>query len=87
MALFSSSQSRCAFRGHIGVQVDAEDLSRLRTVAPTLGCQVVQDGQSILVFDDRYGVCWEMTTSSYDDPRRLSTGTRMGRWLTIAQEH
>lgn len=71
---------------HIGMQVDAEDLARLRTVAATLRCQVVQDGQSILVFDDPYGVRWEMTTSSYDDPRRLSTGARMGRWLPIGQE-
>jgi catechol 2,3-dioxygenase-like lactoylglutathione lyase family enzyme len=62
-------------------------LSRLRTVAPILGCQVLQDGQTILVFDDPYRVRWEMTTSSYDDPRRLSTGARMGRWLTIGQEH
>jgi catechol 2,3-dioxygenase-like lactoylglutathione lyase family enzyme len=72
---------------HIGVQVDAQDLSRLRTVAPTLGCQAVQDGPTILVFDDPYKVRWEMTTSSYDDPRRLSTGARMGRWLTIGQQH
>lgn len=72
---------------HIGVQVDVEDLSRLRTVALTLGFQVVQDGQAILVFDDPYGVRWEMTNSSYDDPRRLSTGARMGRWLPIGQEH
>jgi len=68
------------------VQVDAQDLERLRTVAPTLGCQVVQDGPTILVFDDPYVVRWEMTTTSYDDPRRLSTGARAGRWLTIGKE-
>jgi len=67
--------------------LEAEELARLRVVAPTLGCQVVQDGQAILVFDDPYGVRWEMTTSSYEDPRRLSTGARMGRWLPIGQEH
>jgi catechol 2,3-dioxygenase-like lactoylglutathione lyase family enzyme len=68
---------------HIGIQVDMDDLAHLRTLAPTLGCQVVQDGQAILVFDDPYGVRWEMTTSAYDDPRRLSTGARLGRWLTL----
>jgi hypothetical protein len=71
---------------HIGVQVDAEDLARLRTVAPTLGCQIVQDAQAILVFDDPYDVRWEMTTITYDDPRRLSTGARLGRWLTLVRE-
>jgi catechol 2,3-dioxygenase-like lactoylglutathione lyase family enzyme len=72
--------------GHIGVQVDAEDLARLRTVAPTLGCKVVQEGQSIFVFDDPYGVRWEMTTTAFDDPRSLSTGARLGRWLTLVRE-
>jgi catechol 2,3-dioxygenase-like lactoylglutathione lyase family enzyme len=86
LALEEGSSSGGGRLSHIGVQVDAQDLSRLRTVAPTLRCQVVQDGQAILVFDDPYGVRWEMTTSSYDDPRRLSTGARMGRWLSIGQQ-
>ena len=86
LALEEGSSSGGGRLSHIGVQVEAEDLSRLRTVAPTLGCQVVQDGQAILVFDDPYGVRWEMTTSSYDDPRRLSTGARKGLWLTICQD-
>src|SRR5690349_9635954 len=63
---------------HVGVQVDAQDLERIRTVAPTMGCQVVQDGPTPLVFDDPYGVRWEMTTISYEDPRHLSTGVRTG---------
>jgi catechol 2,3-dioxygenase-like lactoylglutathione lyase family enzyme len=87
LALEAGSNSGGGRLSHIGVQVDAQELSRLRVVASTLGCQVVQDGQAILVFDDPYGVRWEMTTSSYDDPRRLSTGARMGRWLTIGQQH
>ena len=53
---------------HVGVQVDAQEVGRLRTMAPTLGCQVVQDGPTLLVFDDPYGVRWEVTTHSYDDP-------------------
>src|SRR5436189_5554072 len=51
LALEASSSSGGERLSHIGVQVDAQDLSRLRTVAPTLGCQIVQDGQAILVFD------------------------------------
>jgi len=86
LALEAGSSSGGGRLSHIGVQVDAEELSRLRVVASTLGCQVVQDGQAILVFDDPYGVRWEMTTSSYDDPRRLSTGARKGLWLTLGQD-
>src|SRR5262245_24638593 len=37
---------------HVGVRVDAQDLERLRSVAPALGCQVVQHSPTILVFDD-----------------------------------
>ncbi|HKF37774.1 MAG TPA: HAD-IA family hydrolase, partial [Ktedonobacteraceae bacterium] len=86
LALEDGASSAGGRLSHIGAQVDAEDLERLRTVAPTLGCQVVQDGPTILVFDDPYGVRWEVTTTSYDDPRRLSTGARAGRWLNIGQE-
>jgi catechol 2,3-dioxygenase-like lactoylglutathione lyase family enzyme len=86
LALEAGASSAGGRLSHIGVQVDTEDLSRLRTVAPTLGCRVVQDGKTLLVFDDPYGLRWEMTTSSYDDPRRLSTGARLGRWLTVGQD-
>jgi catechol 2,3-dioxygenase-like lactoylglutathione lyase family enzyme len=86
LALEGGASSGGGRLSHIGVQVDTEDLSRLRTVAPSLGCQVVQDVQSLLVFADPYGVRWEMTTSSYDDPRRLSTGARLGRWLPVGQD-
>lgn len=71
---------------HVGVQVDEEELERLQTVAPTLGCQIVQDGPTILVFDDPYGIRWEITTSSYENPRLLSTGARKGRWITLDRQ-
>src|SRR5712691_951751 len=44
---------------HIGVQVDALDLERLRTQAPTLGCHLTLDRPTIVVFDDPCGVRWE----------------------------
>jgi catechol 2,3-dioxygenase-like lactoylglutathione lyase family enzyme len=71
---------------HIGVQVDAPDLERLRTQAPALGCQLTLDKPTLLVFDDPYGVRWEVTTSSYDDPSRLSTGARTERWLDVSRQ-
>jgi len=46
---------------------------------------VVQDRPIILVFDDPYGVRWEVTTVAYDDPHRsLSTGARLGKWVKMA---
>lgn len=72
---------------HIGVQVDASDLERLRTQAPALGCQLTVDRPTLVVFDDPYGVRWEVTTSSYEDLSLLSTGARTGRWLNVNQQH
>jgi catechol 2,3-dioxygenase-like lactoylglutathione lyase family enzyme len=71
---------------HVGVQVDAQDLEHLRILAPSRGCQVVQDRPDLLIFDDLYGVRWEMTTNSYEDPRGLSTAARNGRWLNIGRK-
>ncbi len=71
---------------HIGVQVDAEDLERLRSQAPALGCQFTLNRPTLLVFDDPYGVRWEVTTFSYEDPSRLSTGARTGRWLDVSRQ-
>jgi catechol 2,3-dioxygenase-like lactoylglutathione lyase family enzyme len=71
---------------HLGLQVDAADLERLRMQAPASGCQVVMDRPTLLVFDDPYGVRWEVTTTSYEDPSRLSTGARLGHWLDVSQQ-
>ncbi len=70
---------------HIGVQVDAEDLAHLHGHAPAMGCQIALDGPMILVFDDPFGVRWEVTTIPFDDPSRLSSGARAGRWLEIGR--
>lgn len=87
LALEDGAGSEGGRLSHVGVQVDTQELERLRAVAPTLGCQVVQDGTAILVFDDPYGVRWELTTISFNDPRRLSTGARKGRWIDLGQKN
>jgi catechol 2,3-dioxygenase-like lactoylglutathione lyase family enzyme len=71
---------------HIGIQVDSADLERLRTQAPASGCQLTVDRPTLLVFDDPYGVRWEVSTTSYDDPASLSTGARAGRWLDVSRQ-
>ncbi len=68
---------------HIGVHVDAGELDRLRHDVSRLGCHMVHDHPTTLVFDDPYGVRWEPTTIDYTDPRQYSTGARAGKWLFV----
>lgn len=68
---------------HIGVQVSVSELDRLRHDALRLGCQVIHDQPTTLVFDDPYGVRWEPTTIDYTEPRQYSTGARAGKWLSV----
>ncbi len=68
---------------HIGVHVDAGELDRLRHAALRLGCRVIHDLPTTVVFDDLYGVRWEPTTIDYTDPRQYSTGVRIGKWLPV----
>ncbi len=68
---------------HIGVQVGAGELDRLRHAASRLGCHMIHDQPTTLVFDDPYGVRWEPTTIDYTHPRQYSTGARAGQWLSV----
>jgi catechol 2,3-dioxygenase-like lactoylglutathione lyase family enzyme len=68
---------------HVGVRVDEAELARLRETAPRLGCEIVTDRPQALVFDDPFGVRWELNTFAYDDPRSQSTGARLERWLDV----
>jgi catechol 2,3-dioxygenase-like lactoylglutathione lyase family enzyme len=70
---------------HVGVFADEKELERLRQAAATNGCRIVSDRQRGLVFDDPFGVRWELNTFAYDDPRSLSTGARIGRWLNVGR--
>lgn len=68
---------------HIGLQVDSTELDRLRDQAVRVGCRIVHDHATTVVFDDPFGVRWEPTTIDYTDPRQYSTGARTGQWLTV----
>src|SRR6266702_6390937 len=61
---------------HIGMAIDAADLTDLRPRARNLGCGIVTDRDNLLVFDDPYGVRWEVSTTA----ELTSTGARTGRW-------
>ena len=64
---------------HVGLAVDDAHLAGLRERAKALGCQIVTDRHNLLVFDDSYGVRWEVSTSA----DLTSTGARTGRWLDL----
>jgi catechol 2,3-dioxygenase-like lactoylglutathione lyase family enzyme len=68
---------------HLGVFADEEELERLRRTAPAAGCEIVTDRERALVFDDPFGVRWELNTFDYDDPPRMSTGARSGAWIEL----
>jgi catechol 2,3-dioxygenase-like lactoylglutathione lyase family enzyme len=68
---------------HVGILCDEEDLRRLREVAAGAGCEVAVDRGQALIFDDPFGIRWELNTFAYDDPPSMSTGARTGSWLEI----
>jgi catechol 2,3-dioxygenase-like lactoylglutathione lyase family enzyme len=70
---------------HVGVFVDEQEMERLRQVAAPSGCRIVTDRERALVFDDPFGVRWELNTFAYDDPASLSTGARIGFWLDVGR--
>jgi hypothetical protein len=68
---------------HVGLFIDDDERLRLRSAARAAGCQIAVDDERALIFDDRFGVRWELNTFPYDDPPRLSAGAREDRWLDV----
>ncbi len=68
---------------HIGLQVDEEELVRLRKQAANLGCELIADHPKGFIFDDPCRVRWEITTTPYSNPPSHSTGARTGKWLKL----
>jgi hypothetical protein len=76
--------SQTGLLSHIGVQVEEQELQRLRERALATGCDLVLDQPGrALIIDDPFGVRWELNTFTYDDPPSLSTGARTGGWLKM----
>ena len=67
---------------HVGLFADEDELPRLREAATRAGCVVVTDRETALIFDDPFGIRWEVSTFPYDHPPSMSTGARTGAWLT-----
>lgn len=68
---------------HLGVFADEDELVRLRHSARAAGCEIVTDSERGLIFDDPFGIRWELNTFAYDDPPSMSTGARAGKWIEI----
>jgi catechol 2,3-dioxygenase-like lactoylglutathione lyase family enzyme len=66
---------------HIGLDVDQREFDRLGRQVAEQGCRTMAERADLLVFFDRYGLQWEITTASYDSPADASTGARLGEWL------
>jgi catechol 2,3-dioxygenase-like lactoylglutathione lyase family enzyme len=68
---------------HVGIFGDEDELLRISERAADLGCDVAVDSEHALIFDDPFGVRWELNSFAYDDPPAMSTGARTGNWLTL----
>ena len=68
---------------HLGVHADEDELVRISKAAAASRCQIVVNSKRALIFDDPFGVRWELNSFPYDNPRAMSTGARTGNWLQL----
>lgn len=64
---------------HIGIAVSEEELPALHQRVKQLGCTVCLEHPRSIIFDDVFGVRWEVTFSN----KFRSTGEATGRWLPV----
>lgn len=69
---------------HIGLAVAAEQLDALRQRIAALGGNAGLQRADLLVFDDRFGVRWEIAAAPLPPAEQQSSGARAGRWLELA---
>ena len=65
---------------HLGLHVDDGELERVRDRVVRLGCPIVADRPGRLMFEDPYGVGWELATT--EEVR--SSGEALGRWVELS---
>lgn len=66
---------------HVGIEGDEGEVRRLESRLWGLGGQVVSRRSDHLVFDDAYGVRWEISTVYATYASDTSSGARAGRWF------
>ncbi len=67
---------------HLGLDVDAIELATVKARLALHDCTTVAERSNLLVFDDRYGVRWELTTE-LPKGAGASTGARLGHWVDL----
>jgi hypothetical protein len=79
----AQSVAREGYLSHVGLHADASELLSIRRRATASACEIVVERANALIFDDPFGVRWELNTFPYDNPVDLSTGARLGRWVQL----
>ncbi|MEP7216973.1 MAG: hypothetical protein ABI782_12030 [Anaerolineaceae bacterium] len=67
---------------HLGLDVDAFELAAVKARLALHDCTTVAERSDLLVFEDRYGVRWELTTQ-LPKGAAASTGARLGEWIDL----
>ncbi|MGE3075348.1 MAG: VOC family protein [Dehalococcoidia bacterium] len=80
---FEQSPGPPTMPDHIGFDVDAPELAAQNRRLGAHECRVVTERDDILVFVDRFGLRWELTTRVFGNPADQSTGARLGMWLEL----
>lgn len=84
VALFATAENIPAFEllDHVAIEVEVDDLRAVRCSIAALGGAVQTERNGVLIFDDRFGIRWEMTTKPADYG---NNGEMRGRWLDVAK--
>jgi catechol 2,3-dioxygenase-like lactoylglutathione lyase family enzyme len=72
---------------HTGLHVAGDELAAIKGRSREMACVPVFDAPHMIVFNDPFGMRWEVTTLSYEVPQALSAGSREGRWFAGAATH
>jgi hypothetical protein len=83
LALEQSPDAGSGDLDHVGFDVDVAELIAQRARLNDYGCAVVAERDDILVFNDRFGLRWELTTKPIENAAAQSTGARLGKWLDL----
>jgi len=85
VALFATTEDIPAFGllDHVAIEVEADDIHAVRRGIAALGGAAQTERNGVLIFDDRFGIRWEMTTKQADYG---NNGEMRGRWLDVAKK-
>ena len=83
LALEQAPASGAGHVDHLGLLVEQQEVAETAARAREMGCTILVQRADIVVFTDRYGIRWELTSTQYESPVDQSTGARLGAWLDL----